>query len=144
MSWLRGASPLSIQEHVVVEAVLDGRPVAQAAAVEVLHGFSQDMGAGVPVHLREGGGGRGAMGQRGRKAWVRRGEREDTYGPGVFIVEAEQLQGTVPLQRSVQVPQLSIHPRDHSAVSKALAEKGSADGSGGTATLESPSLTDTQ
>lgn len=39
------------QEHVVVEAVLDGGAVAEAASVHPLHGFAHDVGAGVPVNL---------------------------------------------------------------------------------------------
>lgn len=42
---------LIVQEHVIVEAILNGGAVAEASAVHPLHGFSQDVGAGVPVHL---------------------------------------------------------------------------------------------
>lgn len=40
-----------VQKHVVVEAALDRGAVAEAAAVHLLHGFTQDVGAGVPVNL---------------------------------------------------------------------------------------------
>ena len=45
-------SRLSIHEHVIVEAILDGGSVAEAAPVEALHGLPQDVGTGVPVHLQ--------------------------------------------------------------------------------------------
>ena len=45
-------SRLSVHEHVVVEAVLDGGSVAEAATVEALHGLPKDVGTGVPIHLQ--------------------------------------------------------------------------------------------
>lgn len=53
---IRQWDSLVVQEHVVVEAVLNGGAVAEASSVHLLHGFSQDVGTGVPVHLRVGGG----------------------------------------------------------------------------------------
>lgn len=44
-------SPLTIEEHVVVEAVLNWGSVAQTATIKAFHGLAQDVGAGVPVHL---------------------------------------------------------------------------------------------
>lgn len=45
-------SLIVLQEHVVVEAALDGGAVAEAASVHSLHGFTKDVSTGVPVHLR--------------------------------------------------------------------------------------------
>lgn len=42
---------LIVQKHVIVEAILDGGAVAKASTIHPLHGFPQDVGTGVPVHL---------------------------------------------------------------------------------------------
>lgn len=46
-----------------------------------------------------------------------------SHSLSVLIVEAQELERTVLLQRPVQVPQLTIYSRDDSIVGKALAER---------------------
>lgn len=46
-----GALPV-LDEHVIIKSVLGGRPVTQVAPVVQLHGLPEDVGTGVPVHLR--------------------------------------------------------------------------------------------
>lgn len=44
-------SLLSIEEHVVVETILNGGSVTQTPSIKVLHCFPQNVSTGVPVHL---------------------------------------------------------------------------------------------
>lgn len=116
-STINKPSPRPVHEHVIIKAILDGRPIAQTAAVEMLHGLSQDVGTGVPVHLQgtvvQSAGEQGRRQERGNK-------RADTHCLGVFIVETQHLQGAVVLQRPVQIPQLPVDPGDDGIVSQAL------------------------
>lgn len=41
-----------LQKHIVVEAIFNRWTVAEAASVHSLHGFSEDVGAGMPVNLQ--------------------------------------------------------------------------------------------
>ena len=49
-----------------------------------------------------------------------------THSLSIFVVKAQDLKRAVPLKRSVQIPQLPVHPRNHCIVSQALAERWSA------------------
>lgn len=53
--WSLLNSLIVLQEHVIVEAILDGGTIAETAPVHPLHGFTQDVGAGVPVNLNMSG-----------------------------------------------------------------------------------------
>lgn len=44
-------SLLSIEEHVVVETILNGGSVTQTPSIKALHCFPQNVSTGVPVHL---------------------------------------------------------------------------------------------
>ncbi len=66
---------LVAQVHVVVEAVLDGRTVAEASTVGELHGLAHQVSSRVPEHVL-----------------------------ALLVVELQQLEVAVALQRSVQVP----------------------------------------
>lgn len=49
-----------------------------------------------------------------------------THSLSVFIVKPQDLKRAVLFQRSVQVPEFSIDPRNHSVVGQTLAERSSA------------------
>ena len=74
-------------EHVVVEAVFDGRAVAEVAAVDALHGLAEDVGGGVP---------------------------ED--GLALFVVELDELELAVGLEGPVEVPEDAVHLGDDRGV----------------------------
>lgn len=46
--------------------------------------------------------------------------QESTHGLSVLMVKAQQLQTAVGLQRSVQIPQFSVHTRDHTVIRETL------------------------
>lgn len=54
------------------------------------------------------------------KATRKHSESSDTHSLGVFTVEAQQLQRAVFLQRTIQIPQLVVHPGDHTIISQTL------------------------
>lgn len=78
---------------VVVEAILDGRAVAEASTVYPLERLAEDVSARVPEHLLR-----------------------------LAVVELEQLQAAVALQRPVQVPQYIVHLGDDRVVGQTLAD----------------------
>lgn len=82
---------LSLQMHIVVEAVLNWRPVAQMTAVDAFHGFAHDVGGAVP--------------ENGLRLWV---------------VKLEQLERAVALEHSVQIPYLAVHLGDDGVVGQSL------------------------
>jgi len=77
--------------HVVVEAVFNGRTVAQVSTIDALHGLTHDVGRAVP---------------------------ED--GLRLRVVELEKLQGAVSLEHTVQIPHLAVHLGDDGVVSETL------------------------
>ena len=70
----------SFQEHIIVEATIDGWTIAQTSSIMSLHGFTKHVGAGVPENLLP-----------------------------FIISEFQQFYFAVLLQRAVQIPKDAIH-----------------------------------
>eukprot|EP00053_Salpingoeca_punica_P013384 m.120929 g.120929 ORF g.120929 m.120929 type:complete len:748 (-) comp16189_c0_seq1:23-2266(-) len=83
----------AVQEGVVVEAVLDRRAVAEAAAGVQLHSLAENVCAGVPEHSL-----------------------------GLVVVELEEHKVAVTLQRAGVVPQLAVDLADDNIAREALAD----------------------
>jgi hypothetical protein len=84
---------LVLQVHVVVEAVLDGWTIAEASAIGQLHGLAHQVSSRVPEHIL-----------------------------ALLVVELQQLEVAVALERPIQVPELVVDLGNHCIVGEALAD----------------------
>lgn len=79
--------------HVVVEAIFNGRSIAQVSSIDSFHGLAHNMSRAVP---------------------------EDCLC--LRIVELEQLQSAIALEHTIQIPNFAIHLRNDGIIGQTLAD----------------------
>lgn len=114
---------------VVVETLLNGWAIAQAAAEVLLHCFAQHVRARMPEHLRI------ECQEIGMAATLGYSHNSTTAPPrasgvdgahrfGLVFVKLKDLERAVGLQHAVKIPQISIDLCNHGIVGEPFAEQG--------------------